>query len=147
MPKFSSAKTSTSRKKTVRSKDVDGGRLRIGGDGNAIGIVALSPSNPLKAMVEFLHGDPLISRAQAKRVLARVELFRTAVFDFSGVSSIGQAFADEIFRVFANAHPGIRLHFIHADATIGQMISRARSTAPRHSRLKDAAPPTARTRS
>jgi hypothetical protein len=82
-------------------------KLRIGDDGNVIGIIVLSQSDPLKATVELLDGDPLISRSQAKRVLARVELFRTVLFDFSRVSSIGQAFADEMFRVFAHTHPGI----------------------------------------
>ena len=70
-------------------------------------------------------GDPLISRSQAKRVLSRVELFRTVVFDFSEVDSIGQAFADEIFRVFARTHPGIDLQVIHANAAVRKMISRA----------------------
>ena len=51
--------------------------------------------------------DKLISRSQAKRVVARIELFKTVLFDFTDVSTIGQAFADEIFRVFANDHPEI----------------------------------------
>jgi len=72
-------------------------------------------------------GNPLISRSQAKRVLARVDLFRTVVFDFSAVESIGQAFADEIFRVFAHAHPEIELQFIHATAAVRRMIARARA--------------------
>jgi hypothetical protein len=69
-----------------------------------------------------------ISRSQAKRVLARIELFRTVVFDFSGVAAIGQAFADEIFRVFALAHPGIELQFVHTNAPVRNMIDRARSS-------------------
>lgn len=72
-------------------------------------------------------GEPLISRSQAKRVLARVDLFRTVVFDFSGVDALGQAFADEIFRVFARAHPRIDLQFIKANKSVQQMIARARS--------------------
>lgn len=75
-------------------------------------------------------GDPLISRSQAKRVLARVDLFRTVVFDFSGIGSIGQAFADEIFRVFAQTHPEIELQFIHANAAVRKMIARARGRRP-----------------
>jgi hypothetical protein len=43
--------------------------------------------------------DKLISRSQAKRVVARLELFKTVLFDFAGVPTIGQAFADQIFRV------------------------------------------------
>jgi hypothetical protein len=34
--------------------------------------------------------DRLISRSQAKRVLARVELFRTVLFDFRDVPTIGK---------------------------------------------------------
>ena len=44
--------------------------------------------------------DNLVSRSQARRLLARVDRFRTVVLDFKGVDAIGQAFADEVFRVF-----------------------------------------------
>lgn len=71
--------------------------------------------------------DKLISRSQAKRVLARVELFKVVVFDFDGVESIGQAFADEIFRVFALNHPEIEIHAIKANSAVKRMIARARS--------------------
>ena len=72
--------------------------------------------------------DRLISRSQAKRVLARVELFKTVVLDFKDVDTIGQAFADEIFRVFAREHPQISLHAIRANSEIKRMIDRARGS-------------------
>jgi anti-sigma regulatory factor (Ser/Thr protein kinase)/biotin operon repressor len=72
--------------------------------------------------------DQLISRSQAKRVLARVELFKTVIFDFNDVDGIGQAFADEIFRVFARRHPGIELTQIHAKPAVKKMIDRARDS-------------------
>ena len=34
--------------------------------------------------------------------------------NFEGVETIGQAFADEIFRVFAKANPHIQLLYIKA---------------------------------
>ncbi len=71
--------------------------------------------------------DQLISRSQAKRLLARVELFKIVIFDFAGIGSIGQAFADEIFRVFAARHPTIELHALHANSQIKRMIERARA--------------------
>lgn len=71
--------------------------------------------------------DKLISRSQAKRVLARVELFKTVVFDFKGVESIGQAFSDEIFRVFANEHPDMKLLAIHTNSEVRRMIERGRA--------------------
>jgi len=69
--------------------------------------------------------DKLISRSQAKRLLARIELFKIVIFDFMDVEMIGQAFADEIFRVFAKQHPEIEILFIHANKTVSQMINRA----------------------
>ena len=71
-------------------------------------------------------GDELlISRSQAKRLVQRVDRFRSVVLDFDQVGSIGQAFADEIFRVFANAHPEVELIAIHAVPDVQQMIRRA----------------------
>jgi hypothetical protein len=71
--------------------------------------------------------DQMISRSQAKRLLARVELFKKVVFDFKGVESIGQAFSDEIFRVFASRHPEIGMISIHANSQVKRMIDRAKS--------------------
>lgn len=74
--------------------------------------------------------DKLISRSQAKRVVARLELFKTILFDFTGVPTIGQAFADEIFRVFANEHPSISLLPIHANSEVQRMITRVKQNTP-----------------
>jgi anti-sigma regulatory factor (Ser/Thr protein kinase) len=69
--------------------------------------------------------DKLISRSQAKRLLSRVDLFKSVLFDFRGVETIGQAFADEIFRVFALSHPEIELLPTHATPQVQQMIHAA----------------------
>ena len=71
--------------------------------------------------------DKLISRSQAKRVVARVELFKTVIFDFKDVPIIGQAFADEIFRVFAREHPEVEILVSHANTTVRNMIHRVRT--------------------
>jgi anti-sigma regulatory factor (Ser/Thr protein kinase) len=73
--------------------------------------------------------DKLLSRSQAKRLLARVELFKVVVFDFTGVPTIGQSFADEIFRVFANEHRSIELVPIHETSEVKRMIARVKSGA------------------
>jgi hypothetical protein len=70
--------------------------------------------------------DKLISRSQAKRVVARLELFKTILFDFAGVPTIGQAFADEIFRVFANEHPHLSILPVHANSEVLRMIKRVK---------------------
>ncbi len=73
--------------------------------------------------------DKLISRSQAKRLLARVDRFKVVIFDFRGVESIGQAFADEIFRVFANEHRDVELMEVNSNADVKQMIQRARTVS------------------
>ena len=75
--------------------------------------------------------ERLISRSQAKRLLARVDLFKTVVFDCEGVAVIGQAFADEIFRVFARNHSGIELVTMNALPQVQQQIQSARSQLAR----------------
>ncbi len=69
--------------------------------------------------------DKLVSRSQAKRLLARVDRFKTVIFDFQGVDSIGQAFADEVFRVFQNKHPDIEFIPYKASSAVKRMIKRA----------------------
>lgn len=71
--------------------------------------------------------DQLVSRSQAKRLLARVELFKIVVFDFNEVPAIGQAFADEIYRVFAQRHPEIKFMATNASTEVKRMIERAKS--------------------
>lgn len=69
--------------------------------------------------------ENLVSRSQAKRLLQRVDRFQTVMLDFAHVAGIGQAFADEVFRVFANAHPDVELIPVHAAPAVQQMIRRA----------------------
>ena len=73
--------------------------------------------------------DNLVSRSQAKRLLMRVDRFKVVVLDFSGVASVGQAFADEVFRVFRAKHPDVELVPIHTSSEVRRMISRAESLA------------------
>ena len=73
------------------------------------------------------NGQMLVSRASAKRVLARVQRFDEVLLDFRQVESIGPAFADEIFRVFAIAHPKVRLIAINANKKVTAMIRRAQA--------------------
>jgi anti-sigma regulatory factor (Ser/Thr protein kinase) len=71
--------------------------------------------------------DKLISRSQAKRLVARVDQFKTVFFDFEGVETIGQAFADEIFRVFAKSNPEIEIIPVNTNPQVQGMISAARA--------------------
>lgn len=81
-------------------------------------------------LLKYAGNEKLVSRSQAKRLLARFERFREVILDFSGISSIGQAFADEIFRVFANKHPDILVIPLNANKRVQGMIDRATSGQP-----------------
>lgn len=73
----------------------------------------------------YSKGGVYISRSQARRILSGLEKFSIVVFDFENVSIVGQAFADEIFRVFTNAHPKIRLETVHMNDAVIFMVKRA----------------------
>jgi len=73
--------------------------------------------------------DNLVSRSQAKRLIVRFEKFRTVVLDFKGVVLIGQAFADEVFRVFAQAHPEVELLTLNANKDVKGMIAHVQQGA------------------
>jgi len=71
------------------------------------------------------YGDEnLVSRSQAKRMLSRFERFKEIVLDFANVEIIGQAFSDEIFRVFRADHPSIQVVYINANEQVEKMILR-----------------------
>jgi hypothetical protein len=77
-----------------------------------------------------LIGDErLISRSQAKRVVAGLEGFRSVVLDFRGVDEVGQAFSDELFRVYRLAHPGTEVSPVNMSPQVQGMWLRA--VAPR----------------
>lgn len=75
-------------------------------------------------LAQYGH-EKLISRSQAKRLLVRIDRFKVVIFDFDGVETIGQAFADEVFRVFSKQHPEVELRHANACKDVEQMISRA----------------------
>jgi hypothetical protein len=75
------------------------------------------------------QGESLMSRSQAKRLMNRFDRFLEVVLDFSGVDFIGQGFADEIFRVFVQDHPGTRLIPVHCAETVEKMIAHVRETS------------------
>jgi anti-sigma regulatory factor (Ser/Thr protein kinase) len=71
------------------------------------------------------QGSVLVSRSQAKRIIRGLEKFNVVSFNFKDVPSIGQAFADEIFRVFQKQHPHIELQVEGANESVMFMIKRA----------------------
>lgn len=65
-----------------------------------------------------LYRDAYVSRSEAKRLLAGLDRFREVVLDFDRVRSVGQGFADEVFRVFRASHPGIVIRVANLDPAL-----------------------------
>lgn len=75
-------------------------------------------------LVDCAAGEAPMSRAAARVLLRGAAGVRSLLFDFSGVAIIGPAFADEIFRVFANEHPETTLAVVDAAPEVLRMIQR-----------------------
>lgn len=55
--------------------------------------------------------------------------FSHVTLDFSGVDVVGQGFCDEVFRVFARAHPRVVLEPVGMNDAVAFMVGRARAAA------------------
>lgn len=74
--------------------------------------------------LSLLGDENLISRSQAKRTLERLESFTDITLDFSKITSVGQGFVDEVFRVYKLQHPHVTIHYINANNAVEFMIKR-----------------------
>jgi anti-sigma regulatory factor (Ser/Thr protein kinase) len=74
----------------------------------------------------YATGTIYVSRSQARRILSGLEQFKTIILDFKGVPTIGQAFADEIFRVFPLKNPSISIETRNANEAVQFMIDHAK---------------------
>ena len=73
----------------------------------------------------FSIGVRFVSRSEAKRLLHGLDRFREVVLDFRGVEGVGQGFADEVFRVWAHAHPDTELTPVNMNPAVEFMVQRA----------------------
>lgn len=73
------------------------------------------------------ESEGIVSRAQAKHLLEKVKGYGPVVLDFEGVDRIGQGFADEVFRVFADSRPEDRLLVTNASEDVTDMIRTVRA--------------------
>ena len=83
----------------------------------------------------FSGGSIYVSRPQARRILLNLEKFRSIIFDFDQVPTVGQAFVDEIFRVFKNKYPDIKLQSVNTTKAVQFMIDRVEGNNPRKPNL------------
>jgi len=83
---------------------------------------------PLRVITSERVG--LESRAQARRVHARLAQFARAELDFAGVPVIGQAFADELFRVLPAVDTGAtEMIPVNMSAAVSAMVQASRPMA------------------
>lgn len=75
----------------------------------------------------FEAGTRFVSRSEARRLASGLEEFDRVVLDFEGVTDVGQGFADELFRVWAGAHPGKELEPVNMSEPVQFMVDRSRS--------------------
>lgn len=75
-----------------------------------------------KAMVKFFQRE-YISRSEARRLYHGLNKFKEIVLDFKGVKTIGQGFADELFRVFMEKHPKITFQIVNIKPPLQTIIN------------------------
>ena len=78
-----------------------------------------------RVMVKLMQKD-YVSRSEAKRLLHNLHKFSEIEVDMGSVRHVGQGFADEIFRVFAAAHPDIEIRAINASGAVDAMLRHVR---------------------
>jgi biotin operon repressor/anti-sigma regulatory factor (Ser/Thr protein kinase)/uncharacterized protein (DUF1330 family) len=70
-----------------------------------------------------LYPAEYLSRSEARRLLSGLEKFKEIVLDFKNVKTIGQGFADEVFRVFQDKYPGKAVHACNVLPVVRAMIN------------------------
>ncbi len=71
-------------------------------------------------------GTKFISRSEARRLVIGLDEFKEVLLDFKDVETVGQGFADEIFRVWQNKHIDIKIKYENANENIDFMIKRSK---------------------
>ncbi|MEI8339891.1 MAG: STAS-like domain-containing protein [bacterium] len=80
----------------------------------------------------YTVGGIHISRSQARRILSGLEKFKIILLDFENVPIVGQAFADEIYRVFSHKYPDIRIEEENMSDGVRFMVERAKNEAKKN---------------
>ncbi len=77
----------------------------------------------------YTIGGIFISRSQARRILVGLDKFKLIIMDFDKVPTVGQAFTDEIYRVFNDKYPQIKIKNINMNDAVKFMVERAKNEA------------------
>ena len=77
----------------------------------------------------YTIGGVHVSRSQARRILSGLEKFKIILFDYDKVPMIGQAFSDEIYRIFHKKYPQIKIEEENMNEAVKFMVDRAKIEA------------------
>jgi len=84
--------------------------------------------NKTRVTVKLYHKNvEYTSRSQARRLVMGLNKFKAVILDFNQVKTIGQGFADEIFRVFRINNPETMIDPINCCKAVEFMIKRAKN--------------------
>jgi anti-sigma regulatory factor (Ser/Thr protein kinase) len=72
-----------------------------------------------------LGDERYVSRSQARRIVLGLDKFEHVVLDFRNISTVGQGFVDQVFRVFKSKHPRIKIEYKNANDDVRFMIDRS----------------------
>ena len=90
---------------------------------NSDGIPKFNKTNIIVELSK-LGDEQYISRSQARRIVLGLEKFKYVVLDFKDISTVGQGFVDEVFRVFNARYSGTKIEYKNANDNIKFMIER-----------------------
>jgi len=114
---------------TARTLDGVRRAYSVGQEADPFGVEFSRTVVPLRLITSTIEG--LESRAQARRVSARLGEFRRAEIDFGGVTSVGHAFADELFRVFGPTQRSLELVPVNMTPAVAALVASVRRADPR----------------
>lgn len=72
--------------------------------------------------IAMIFDMPPVSRSQAKRMCNGLEKFKEVTLDFSGVDFIGQGFAHQVFVLYRNSHPEVKLMPVNMSQNVEMML-------------------------
>ena len=76
-----------------------------------------------------LGDERYVSRSQARRIVLGLEKFKHVILDFRDISTVGQGFVDEVFRVYKSKHPEVMINYKNANDDVKFMIERSLPSA------------------
>ncbi len=79
-------------------------------------------------LYKLYNSNELISRSQAKIITKNLTNYEYVTLDFTDIEFVGQGFLDEIFRIFQNGYPDIKITYCNINRQVSKMIKHVINT-------------------